>query len=829
MTALDASGNVVTSFNGVVTLMSSDAQAILPPIPLVAGTGSGSVTLETPGSQTIVAQYNSISGASNPITVQAHGPVASFVLSAPGTAVIGSAVQFTVTAIDSNGFTVANYSGTVKFSSSDPLAHLPGNSPLTSGTGNFSATMSTSGNATITATDTSSANLMGVSNSIAVSGPATHYSFNNVPANIYTRAQFSVGITALDASNNLATSYSGTAQLKSTDSAAIFPSPVALSAGAGSANVVFESPGNQTLTATDSAKSSITATSSPTAVAAAPALAITSSAPPAATVDSKYYPHLERVCLQFSGPPIIICERWGYKTVYGYPLVASGGVGSYTWSWAAAPNSSLPPGFSLKNNDITGTPPTGSVGNYQIIVTVTDSGTPPVNTPTPYTFTIQNPPPPVIGSALLPPGATLSQPYSFTFTATQGLAPYSWSETGSLPVGLAFSSSGVLSGTPTAVGSSPITVNVEDSLQQETSTPLQITLQVFADGFHSAASMNSPRVQHTATLLANGKVLITGGDNINPSTGELYDPSANTFTSVGNMSAQFESHTATLLCDLSHPPCANDKVLIAGGPTSSTELFDPATSEFTPVANTLAQRLSATATLLPNGKVLLAGGTTVTTSTTPGVALSSAELFDPSAATFAFTGTMVSARQNYTATLLSNGKVLLVGGSDGSNALASAELFDPSNNSFALSGGSLHTARWSHTATLLSNGKVFITGGWDSTNQAVASAELYDPSTDSFSTVTASMITARADFTSTLLSNGTVLIVGGHDQSNNIFANVEIFDPSSATFTSTGGLSTARYFHTATLLPGTAGVLVTGGYEQGSSGSQPLSSAEIYQ
>jgi len=390
VTALDASGNVVTSFDGFVTLTSSDAQAVLPSIPLVAGTGSGPVTLKTPGSQTIVAQYNSISSVSNAITVNASGPVASFVLSAPGTAVIGSALQFTVTAIDSNGLTVANYAGTVKFSSSDALAHLPGNSPLTSGTGNFSATMGTSGNATITATNRSSANLTGVSNSIAVSGPATHYSLN-VPANIDTRTQFSMGIIALDASNNPATSYSGTTQLKSTDSAAIFPSTVALSAGAGSVNVVFESPGNQTLTATDTAKSSITATSSVIAVDAGPALVITSAAPPAATVDSNYYPHVERVCLQFSGPPDIFCEHYGYKTVYGYPLVASGGVGSYSWSWAAAPNSSLPPGFSVKSDDITGTPPAGSVGNYQIIVTVTDSGTPPVNTPTAYTFTVQNP------------------------------------------------------------------------------------------------------------------------------------------------------------------------------------------------------------------------------------------------------------------------------------------------------------------------------------------------------------------------------------------------------------------------------------------------------
>jgi len=825
VTALDVSGNVVTSFNAVVTLTSSDAQAVLLPIGLVAGTGTGSITLQTPGSQTIVAHYNSISSTSNPITVNPSGPVASFMLSAPGTAVIASPIQFTVTAIDSNGLTVTTYSGTVKFSSSDPLAHLPANSPLTSGIGNFSATMGTSGNATISATDTSSTNLTGVSNSIAVSGPATHYSLNNVPANVYTRVQFTVGITALDASNNLATSYSGAAQLKSTDSAAILPSTATLANGAGSVNMVFETPGNQTITATDSAKSTLTATSSTIAVAAVPALVVSSAPPPTATVDSNYYPHVVRVCLEYRRDPFPVCIRYGYKTVYGYPLVASGGVAGYSWSWAAAPSSSLPPAFTLTNNDITGTPPAGSVGNYQIIVTVTDSGTPPVNTPTPYTFTIQNPPPPVINSALLPPGATLNQPYSFSFAATQGQAPYTWSETGALPAGIAFSSSGVLSGTPSAAGSSPITVSVEDSLQQKTTTPLQVTLQVFAAGFHSAANMNSPRVQHTATLLASGKVLVIGGANTNPSTGELYDPSTNTFTSVGNVGGEFYSHTATLLCDLSHLPCANDKVLIVGGPTASAELFDPATSEFTPTANALAQRLAATATLLPNGEVLLAGGTDITS----GTALSSAELFDPSTLTFANTGTMVSARQNYTATLLSNGKVLLVGGSDGSNALASAELFDPSNNSFAPSAGSLHTARWSHTATLLPNGKVFITGGWDSTNQVLASAELYDPSTDSFSDITAPMITPRADFASTLLSNGTVLIVGGHDRNNNVFGNVEIFDPSSATFTSTGGLSTARYFHTATLLPGTAGVLVTGGYQQVSTGLQPLSSAEVYQ
>jgi hypothetical protein len=825
--ALDTSGNVVTSFNGTITLSSSDTQAVLPPLPLVAGVGTGNITLKTAGTQTVAAHYSSISTTSNPISVTTSGPAASFQVSAPASAVIGTAIQFSVSALDTNGLVVGNYSGTIRFTSSDPLAQLPGNSHLTNGTGTFPAKLGTSGNASITATDTSSATLNGVSNPIAVSGPVTQYSLS-VPTDINTRVQFTINITALDASNNPATSYSGTAQLTSTDSKADLPSTISLSAGTGSATIVMQTPGNQKITATDSSKPSITATSSPIAVAAVPALVISSAPPPAATVGANYYPHLVYTCFQWVFPRL--CIRSGLKTIYGYPLLASGGVSPYTWSWTAGA-SSLPPGLTLSNNVIEGTSPVGSVGTYEIVVTVTDSGTPSVSTPTSYNFTIQNPSPPVVNAALLPPGATLNQPYSFTFAATQGLAPYSWSESGLLPPGISFSSAGQLSGTPTAAGSSPITVSVQDSLNQA-STPLPITLQVFSRGFHPASSMNTARAQHTATLLANGKVLIAGGDMDTPSSAELYDPSADTFTSLGRLSVAFRSHTATLLCNLSELPCANDKVLIAGGPTPGAELFDPSTNTFTVAGSSLAQRLFATATLLSNGKVLLAGGASSPAATAPPVVFSSAELFDPSSATFSATGAMVSARQHSTATLLSNGKVLLVGGLDNQgNTLSSAELFDPSNNSFAASAGTLGTARWSHTATLLSNGKVFITGGWDSNNQALASAELYDPSTDSFSIITTSMITPRADFTSTLLPNGTVLIVGGSDHNNNVFSNVEIFDPSTATFTSTGGLNTARYSHTATLLSGTAGVLVTGGYEyeQASTGLQPLSSAEVYQ
>ena len=335
--------------------------------------------------------------------------------------------------------------------------------------------------------------------------------------------------------------------------------------------------------------------------------------------------------------------------------------------------------------------------------------------------------------------------------------------------------------------------------------------------FVPTGDMTVARFQHTATVLTNGKVLVAGGQCTDPmgemmliyDTGaaELYDPVAGTFTSTGGMNAARFGHTATLL--------PNGKVLIAGGAdrkdglsmqgVASAELYDPATGTFTTTGglNTVGY---GPATLLPSGKVLFAGGNASGTS---------AELFDPATGTFTATGTVTTGAQ--TATLLLSGKVLVTG------VDAGAELYDPAAGTFTATG-SMAVARSAHTATLLPSGKVLVAGGSDGRN-LLASAELYDPAAGLF-TSTGSLTTARELHTATLLPNGKVLVVGGTESwGTPAAANAELYDPAAGTFTATGNMAVARYGDTATLLPSGA-VLVVGGED---SGDSVLASAELYE
>ena len=209
-------------------------------------------------------------------------------------------------------------------------------------------------------------------------------------------------------------------------------------------------------------------------------------------------------------------------------------------------------------------------------------------------------------------------------------------------------------------------------------------------------------------------------------------------------------------------------------------------------------RRSHTATLLPNGKVLVAGGEDNSFNL-----LTNAELYDPASGTWTTTGSLITAREFHTATLLANGKVLVVAGVTDSlgTTSAAAEVYDPASGVWTATG-SLGTGRDQHTATLLPNGKVLVAGGYNNdTVTSLASAELYD-ATSGVWTATGSLITDRLSHTATLLPNGEVLVAGG--QKTGVFdklASAELYDPASGTWTVTGSLVTGRVAHSATLLP----------------------------
>jgi hypothetical protein len=312
------------------------------------------------------------------------------------------------------------------------------------------------------------------------------------------------------------------------------------------------------------------------------------------------------------------------------------------------------------------------------------------------------------------------------------------------------------------------------------------TVAGVASGFRPTGSMSTGRSAHSATTLQGGKVLIAGGNACFFSTyyfyysgscplksAELYDPAIGTFSDVaGGMSTTRDMHTATLLPD--------GKVLLAGGPSASAELYDPTGGKFAVTGSMSVPRSGHTATLLNSGRVLIVGGNNVR-----GV-LASAELYDPAAGTFAVTGNLTNARAFHTATLLSNGKVLIVGGSGSqSNALQTSELYDPVSGTFSATGN-LATSRVNHTATLLNNDKVLIAGG-NTNGLPSASAELYDSASGSF-TAAGTMLMSRQSHMAIRLSNGNVLLAGGSSGDY----TAEIYDPVAGTFTQTGSMANDR-------------------------------------
>ena len=334
----------------------------------------------------------------------------------------------------------------------------------------------------------------------------------------------------------------------------------------------------------------------------------------------------------------------------------------------------------------------------------------------------------------------------------------------------------------------------------------------------SPLQMNAERAAHSATLLSDGKVLIVGGfreegtSEIAISSAELFDPEMNTFTPTGDLNEPRNGHTATLL--------PNGQVLIAGGwdqsgRTSTAELYDPQTGTFEYTGSMMVPRQGLTATLLKNGQVLIAGGDSARNTPQP-----TAELYDPATKMFTPTGNLNNGRMAHTSTLLNDGKVLLIGGSPGDGTiLASAEIYDPGTENFTLTSNA-NMVRYKHTAVLLQDGNVLIVGGSNQNDWTgkYNSAEIYNFNKGTFTRI-ADMNSERFKLSdaSVLLENGNVLIGGGNRQ-------IEIFDAQKQRFLPAGELDNDYFYSISTRLQD-GQVLITGGYDPN---IQPSDKAWLY-
>ncbi|HET9695382.1 MAG TPA: kelch repeat-containing protein [Terriglobales bacterium] len=310
------------------------------------------------------------------------------------------------------------------------------------------------------------------------------------------------------------------------------------------------------------------------------------------------------------------------------------------------------------------------------------------------------------------------------------------------------------------------------------------------DSYQGAGQLNTARMAHVAFTLPDGKVVVAGGFNLYSGASpfdpafkstEIYDPALSVFTPGPDMTVPRRHHVATQLKD--------SRVLITGGiqlqgsgfsASPNTEIYDPATNAFTAGNRMTDGRWMHTATLLADGKVLIAGGRNNNcTANCPIYSLNTAEIFDPAAGTFTPTGSMKISRYNHTATLLDDGRVLILGGETtedlgtGSEEVGPAEIYDPATGQFT-KWTSLVLPRSSHSVTLLNNGKLWVVGGLRLPSIATQRTEYFDPATG-ISVEGPQLAEFHARHSAVRLSNGKVLIFAGSN-GNQPMPNMEILE-----------------------------------------------------
>jgi hypothetical protein len=452
---------------------------------------------------------------------------------------------------------------------------------------------------------------------------ATHLAVN-APSSVTAGTAFNFSVTALDASNSIVASYSDTVEFGSSDTQAMLPSPSKLLNGTRTFSATLKTTGNETITAIDTARTTITGRSSAIQI---------SPAPQGFTVTgAMQVPRHQHTATLLSDGRVLV----------------TGGSNS-----------------------------TGTVASAEVFDPSTD-----------------------------------------TFSPTGSMTTARAQHTATL----------LKDGRVLVAGGSNSTGTLASSEIFDPST----------NTFVSTVSMANARFGHTAALLNSGKVLVAGGIDANGKAlagAELFDPQTGQFTAVGNMAVGRSFHTATLLSDGKVLIAGGS---IDGG-TVLGELFDPATATFSPTANGGPEAAFLAAASLRDGRVFLTGGEgdqSFCGALIPASSLANVNLFGESSATFSATSSMVNGRARHTATLLSGGEVLIAGGASISvlfekcpartilTSLASAETFDPTSGTFALTDN-MTTSRYEHTATLLGNGKVLLVGGVDANGNVLASAELF--------------------------------------------------------------------------------------------------------
>ncbi|HTA56525.1 MAG TPA: Ig-like domain-containing protein, partial [Candidatus Baltobacteraceae bacterium] len=887
VTALDSFNNIATGYTGTVHFTSTDATAVLPAnTTLASGTGSFPVTLKSAGLRTVTATdtvTGTITGTTGTITVSS-APATHLVVTAPAVATAGTFITVHITAVDQFNNAVPSYTGTVHFTSSDGAAVLPANSTLSVGIGAFSVTLNTTGSQTVTATDTVTGTITGTTGTITVSSATTTHLLVTAPAAATAGTPVTVNVTALDQFNNTVTSYPGTVHFTSSDVLAVLPANSTLTNGAGTFQVTLKSTGSQSVTATDFGNATITGTSGPISVTAV--LQTITVAPASASVATGLTQPFTATGHFSDGTSGPVSVNWSSANTAIATINSSGvatGVGAggpITITATSTTNAAISgtaqltvTAAVLQSISVLPANPTiakGLTQQFTAMGTFSNSSVVDITSQVAW-FSATTSVATINSTGLATAVGTgtsnitasllgVTSPIdvlTVTGPALQSLvvvptAPIvAVGGTQQLNAEGVFSDGTSLDQTPNVTWLSSNTTQATittggllSALQQgglvtvtatSTSNPAikgmaSLTVAV-PIGFALTGSMSAPRDIPDATVLTDGRVLITGGVNFTGvtvlSTAEIYDQATGTFSPTGSMTVARFEHTTTLLPD--------GRVLIVGGTQSdlgqptlaSAEIYSPANGTFTATGNMANTRRSHTATLLNNGTVLVTGGTD-----SSGHALASAELFDPKSGTFALTGSMTTPRQGHTATLLGDGTVLVAGA-------GTAEIYSPASGTFT-TVSSMAVARSGHTATLLNDGTVLMAGGFDSLVNSLSSAELYNPVTKTF-VLSGSMASSRGVHTATILNNGTVLFIGGYIVTQtplafSVLPTAELYDPVAKTFSGTGSLNFARDAHAAVRLTN-GKVLVTGGDNEQCDGivpsvtwcvGAPLASAELY-